>query len=111
MIDVTVLPTETKQYSHILNNVFSIINRSQKRAETLEALCLLQVVLVILLLHTSSAKRHLNSEKREVVKFNYYDAKEICKINSRVPPVQVQQYIGVKGKVSEFQYVTIYIRL
>lgn len=73
---------------------------TQKQAETLEALCLLQVVLIRL--HTSTAKKHLTSEKREIVKFNYYDAKEICKINSRVPPVQVQQYIGVKEKVCQF---------
>lgn len=63
---------------------------------------LAQVVLVILLLRTSSAKKHLTSEKRELVKFNDHDAKEICEINSRVPPVQVQQYSGVKEKVSQY---------
>lgn len=42
----------------------------------MEALCLLQVVQVILLLNTSNAlvKKHLTAEKREIVKFNAHDA-------------------------------------
>lgn len=56
----------------------------------------------MLLLRASSAKRHLTSEQREIVKFNDHDAKESCKISSRVPPVQVQEYIGVKEKMTQF---------